>query len=104
MGPCHVPPLGDSFAAGVTFQGPLWLEELYAVELSFSHCPSYRQLLSVRIPFLQSPLDAPRGNAQKSSFGDLQGFERALLPEEERKLVAVAADNSFPFSYEIVLK
>ena len=88
--------------------GAPWLGELYAVEVFFSDCPSYRPLLNVRIPFLQSPLGGPKGPDDPHGVpppGSPQ--QHALggpLTEEEERALQEAAEKAFPFVYEIILK
>ncbi|KAL8430413.1 hypothetical protein ACSSS7_005938 [Eimeria intestinalis] len=74
---------------------PQWtsrLGDLYAIELSFSQCPSYRPLRKVLIPFLQSSIE------------DALGIVGDALSEEEETVVMQAANSAFPFNYEIILK
>ncbi|KAL8272406.1 hypothetical protein Esti_003696 [Eimeria stiedai] len=73
-------------------QGTSWLGDLYAIELSFSQCSSYRPLRNVLIPYLQS------------SIGDSLGIVGDALSEEEETVVTQAANSAFPFNYEIILK
>ncbi|KAL8440586.1 hypothetical protein Efla_006864 [Eimeria flavescens] len=85
---------GPQATQGARLQGapPLWVGDLYAVELSFSQCPSYRPLSSVLIPFLQSSLQTA------------VNAEAAELSAAEETLLARAADTAFPFNYEVILK
>ncbi|KAL8442373.1 hypothetical protein Emed_007312 [Eimeria media] len=100
-GPCFTsgpqgaprPPLreGPPYTTEAPSQGTSWVGDLYAIELSFSQCPSYRPLRNVLIPFLQSSIQDALGNV-----GD-------ALSEEEEAVVTQAADSAFPFNYEIIL-
>ncbi|KAL8454979.1 hypothetical protein Emag_001182 [Eimeria magna] len=101
-GPCFTPapqsaagaPLreGPPCTTGAPSQVTSWLGDLYAIELSFSQCPSYRPLRNVLIPFLQSSIE------------EALGVVGEALSEEEEAVVTQAADSAFPFNYEIILK
>ncbi|XP_026194013.1 uncharacterized protein LOC113147484 [Cyclospora cayetanensis] len=81
-------------------QEALRMRSLYAIELFFSHCPSYRPLHSVCIPFLQSPLSAlPDSPSMNCSPGD-----RDTPTEEEARMLREASEDAFPFDYKIILK
>ncbi|CDJ56750.1 hypothetical protein, conserved [Eimeria maxima] len=111
LGPevCQGPPYGTSIqvatqgdcpAAGGPHK-PFWLSTLYAVELFFSRSPSYQPLSSVCIPFLQCPLWGPQGRGPTGGPQDETG---GPLTDKEEEILRKAAEDAFPFDYEIILK